>query len=203
MSATGIPVASANSSRAASAAEYATPPPATSNGRWALRSTSVARASATASGCARGTCQVRPAKSSSGQSKASAWTSWGSAIVTAPVSAGSVSVRIAPSIACGNCSGRSTRAKNFDTGRKASLTLVPGSPGSSSSCSSAPAARVAKTSPGSSSTGNRLMVARAAPVTMFVAPGPIEVVQASVCNRSRIRAYPQAAWTIACSFRAR
>ena len=33
-------------------------------------------------------------------------------------------------------------------------------------------------SPGSSSTGSRLIVASAAPVTMFVAPGPIEVVHA-------------------------
>ena len=38
-------------------------------------------------------------------------------------------------------------------------------------------------SPGSSSTGMRLMVASAAPVTMFVAPGPIDVVQANVCSR--------------------
>jgi hypothetical protein len=46
-----------------------------------------------------------------------------------------------------------------------------------------PAARVANTSPGSSSTGRRLMVASAAPVTMFVAPGPIDDVQASVESR--------------------
>ena len=42
---------------------------------------------------------------------------------------------------------------------------------------------MANTSPGSSSTGSRLIVASAAPVTMFVAPGPIEVVQASVPSR--------------------
>ena len=40
--------------------------------------------------------------------------------------------------------------------------------------------REAKTSPGRSSTGSRFTVARAAPVIMFVAPGPIELVQAKV-----------------------
>jgi hypothetical protein len=45
------------------------------------------------------------------------------------------------------------------------------------------ATREAKMSPGSSSTGRRLIVASAAPVTMFVAPGPIDVVQARVDRR--------------------
>ena len=40
-------------------------------------------------------------------------------------------------------------------------------------------------SPGSSSTGRRLTVAVAAPVTMLVAPGPIEEVQAKVASRLR------------------
>ena len=57
-------------------------------------------------------------------------------------------------------------------------------------------------SPGSSSTGSRLMVATAAPVTMLVAPGPIEVVQASVCRRLFIFAKAAAVCTIACSLRA-
>ena len=57
-----------------------------------------------------------------GQSYASACTSCGSATVTAPISAGSVSTRIAPSNAAGSCSGRQTRSKNRDSGRKASLT---------------------------------------------------------------------------------
>ena len=73
--------------------------------------------------------------------------------------------------------------------------------GSSSSCSTGLATRVAKTSPGSSSTGSRLIVASAAPVTMLVAPGPMEVVQASVDSRLRIRAKPAAACTIPCSLR--
>ena len=38
-------------------------------------------------------------------------------------------------------------------------------------------------SPGRSSTGRRLTVATAAPVTMFVAPGPIDEVQAKVWSR--------------------
>ena len=74
--------------------------------------------------------------------------------------------------------------------------------GSSSSCSTGDAARVAKMSPGSSSTGSRLMVARAAPVTMLVAPGPTDAVHASVESRLRIRANPAAACTMPCSLRA-
>jgi hypothetical protein len=38
---------------------------------------------------------------------------------------------------------------------------------------------------GSSSTGRRLIVASAAPVTMLVAPGPMEVVQAKAPSRFR------------------
>ena len=52
---------------------------------------------------------------------------------------------------------------------------------SDSSCWSTGATfRRAKISPGSNSTGIRLIVAVAAPVIMFVAPGPIEEVQAKV-----------------------
>ena len=43
--------------------------------------------------------------------------------------------------------------------------------------------RVANVSPGRSSTGSRLIVASAAPVTMFVAPGPTDVVHANVPRR--------------------
>jgi len=49
--------------------------------------------------------------------------------------------------------------------------------------------------------GRRLMVAPAAPVTRLVAPGPIDVVQASVRSRFDILANPAAVWTIACSLR--
>ena len=68
------------------------------------------------------TCQTRGANSSAGQSHASVCTSCGSASVTAPVPAGSVSTRMAASRADGSCSGRQTRSKNTDTGRNASLT---------------------------------------------------------------------------------
>ena len=60
--------------------------------------------------------------------------------------------------------------------------------GSSSSCSTGAATRVAKTSLGSSSTGSRLTVASAAPVSMLVEPGPIDAVQAIVDSRFLIRA---------------
>ena len=95
------------------------------------------------------------------------------------------------------------RSKNRDTGRNASLTLTSYERGSSSSCSTGLAARVAKMSDGSSSTGIRLMVASAAPVTMLVEPGPIEAVHAKACSRFRIRAKPTEACTMACSLRAR
>ena len=58
-------------------------------------------------------------------------------------------------------------------------------------------------SPVMSSTGMRLIVAVAAPVTMFVAPGPIDVRQANALRRFDILAKPMAVWTIDCSLRAR
>ncbi len=94
------------------------------SGLRADRSTATARSSAAGSGSGRGTYQVRSVKSSSGQSWASACTSCGSASVTAPVSAGSVSTRIAASSADGSCSGRLIRSQNRDTGLNASLTLT-------------------------------------------------------------------------------
>ena len=44
--------------------------------------------------------------------------------MTAPVSAGSVSTRIAASSDSGSCSGRLIRSQNRDTGLKQSLTLT-------------------------------------------------------------------------------
>ena len=80
-------------------------------GRFAERMTSAAAAMSAGSAWARLIRHVRGANSSAGQSKASACTSCGSASVTAPVSAGSVSTRIALSRADGSCSGRFTRSK--------------------------------------------------------------------------------------------
>ena len=73
--------------------------------------------------------------------------------------------------------------------------------GDSSCCSTGATLRRAKMSPGSSSTGSRLMVASAAPVIMLVAPGPIEEVQMNAFSRLLALAYPAAMWTAACSLR--
>ena len=108
--------------------------------------------------------------------------------MTAPVSAGSVSTRIAASSAEGSCSGRLIRSKKRDTGRNASLTADVVGARVLELLQHRVATRVAKMSPGSSSTGSRLIVASAAPVTMLVAPGPIEVVHANVDSRLRMRA---------------
>ena len=55
--------------------------------------------------------------------------------------------------------------------------------GDSSCCKTGATLRVAKMSPGKSKTGMRLIVARAAPVSMLVAPGPMELVQTIVRRR--------------------
>ncbi len=95
---------------------------------------------------------------------------------------------MAPSNADGSCSGRHTRSKYRDSGLKASLTVTSPLPGSSSSCSTGALALVAKVSAASSNTGNRLIVASAAPVSMLVDPGPTLAVTAQVCSRSFCRA---------------
>ncbi len=95
------------------------------------------------------------------------------------------------------------RSKKRLTGRKASLTDASGAPGTSSCWSTGLTRREANTSPGRSSTGRRLIVASAAPVTMFVAPGPIDDVHAQVWSRFRCRAWATAVCTIACSLRGR
>ena len=46
-----------------------------------------------------------------------------------------------------------------------------------------------------------MTVAVAAPVTMFVAPGPMEELQASVASRRLAFANPDAVWTIDCSLK--
>ncbi len=92
------------------------------------------------------------------------------------------------------------RSKNALSGRKESLTVRSRLEPCSSACITGPWRRFAKVSEGSSSTGTRFTVAVAAPVSRLVEPGPIEAVQASVESRLCSRAYPSAAWTIACSF---
>ncbi len=188
VSATAIPVAAAKSARAAHASECRTPPPATISGRRAPRIRAAAPATAPASGTGRRTVQTRSRNISSGKSYASACTSCGSASVTAPVSTGSVSTRIAWRSEGMSISGRQIRSKKRETGRSVSLTEMSYAQGTSSCWSTGSARRVAKTSPGSSSTGTRLTVARAAPVTRLVAPGPMDVVQAIVDSRCLTRA---------------
>ena len=109
--------------------------------------------------------------------------SCGSAITTAPASAGLVSTRIASGSAVSSCSGRVMRSKKRATGRKQSFTETSPSVACSSCWSTGPCRRVAYVSPGNSSTGRRLTVASAAPVTMFAAPGPIDAVTASAAVR--------------------
>src|SRR5919201_1105239 len=167
-----------------------TPPPATISGRSALRMTSAAAASRLSSGTMRGIRQIRGSTNSAGNSHAWACTSWGSATVTAPVSAGLVSTRIAATAAGTSCSGRSIRSQYRDTGWKQSFTETSPRPGTSSCCRTGSGIRDANTSPGNNSTGRRLIVAPAAAVSMFVAPGPIDVVHANVASLFRMRAYP-------------
>lgn len=57
-------------------------------------------------------------------------------------------------------------------------------------------------SPGSNNTGTRFIVAAAAPVIMFVAPGPMELVQTIVRRRLLILAEAAEVCTMACSLRA-
>ena len=123
--------------------------------------------------------------------------------VTAPVSAGEVSTRIASGRAVTICSGRWMRSQYRETGRKQSLTETSWVWADSSCWSTGATLRRAKISPGRSSTGSRLIVAAAAPVTMLVAPGPIDVVHASVRNRFEVLAKAAAVCTMACSLRQR
>jgi hypothetical protein len=88
-----------------------TPPPATISGRRAARTSSAARATASGAGGRRQIVHTRDSMNDSGTSKASVWRSSGSASVTAPVSAGSLSTRMASSAEGTSCSGRSMRSK--------------------------------------------------------------------------------------------
>jgi hypothetical protein len=63
------------------------------------------------------------------------------------------------------------------------LADTPPSWKSSTCCKAGSGARDMKTSPGRNSTGKRLTCASAAAVTMLVAPGPIDVVQAIIRRR--------------------
>ena len=104
---------------------------------------------------------------------------------------------------CRSCSGRVIRSQYRETGRKQSFAETVGSPKSSTCWRTGSGPRVAKTSPGRSRSGRRLTWATAAAVTMFVAPGPMEVVHAIMRRRALALAKAMAAWAIACSLWAR
>ena len=92
-------------------------------------------------------------------------------------------MRIASGSAVTICSGRVMRSQYRETGLKQSFTDTSWLCADSSCCSTGAGRRPAKMSPGRSSTGTRLIVAAAAPVIMFVAPGPIDEVHAKVRRR--------------------
>jgi hypothetical protein len=85
-------------------------------------------------------------------------------------------------------------------GLKASFTVTDGSPNGSTCCNTGSGMRLANVSPESSSTGSRLAWATAAAVTMFVAPGPIELVATMIWRRRLALAKATAASAIPCSF---
>src|SRR5436305_663458 len=95
------------------------------------------------------------------------------------------------------------RSQYRDTGFRQSLTPMSWVEGDSSCCSTGATLRRAKISPGKSSTGRRLSVANAAPLTILVAPGPIDDVLANVRRRLLVLVYPVATWTADCSLRTR
>src|SRR3979411_2071143 len=98
------------------------------------------------------------------------------------------------------CSGRWMRSQYRDTGLKQSFTEMSCDAEDSSCCNTGETFLLAKISPGNNSTGRWLMLASAAPVTMFVAPGPIEVVQAKERSRKLVLLKAAAERTIALAF---
>jgi len=113
-----------------------------------------------------------------------------------------VSTRIAAESRGHELFGRWMRSQYLHTGWKQSLTLTSPRLGDSSCCSTGSGRRDAKNIAGKQQHRQPLMVAAAAPVSMLVAPGPIDVVQASVASRFRIFAKAAAACTMPCSLRA-
>ena len=87
-----------------------------------------------------------------------------------------------------------------DPGLKQSLTDMVPSPKSSICCKTGSGLRLAKTSPGSNKSGIRLTWATAAAVTMFNAPGPMELVAAMTRLRFEALAKAMAASAMLCSF---
>ena len=120
--------------------------------------------------------------------------------VTVPVSAWDVSTLITSGKAVINCSGLLILSQYLETGLKQSLTDISWVRLDSNCCSTGATCLVANISPGIKRTGILLMVAAAAPVSILVAPGPIEDVQTKVCNLFFTLAKAAAVCTIPCSF---
>ena len=142
-------------------------------------------ATALRSGRLRGMDQTRLPNISTGKSNAYVWMSCGRPRKTAPVSTGEVRMRITSGMTVMTCSGRLIRSQYLTTGRNVSLALVSCDPWCSSCCRTGLCTRSAKASPAISRTGTWLIVADAAPVTMLVAPGPMEVRHAKAPSRLR------------------
>ena len=98
------------------------------------------------------------------------------------------------------CSGLTMRSQNRVTGLNESFTVAEGSWKLSTCCSTGSGMRLANVSPESSSTGRRLAWATAAAVTMFVAPGPMELVATMIWRRRMALAKATAARAMPCSF---
>lgn len=119
----------------------------------------------------------------------------------APVSAGSVSTRMALIRAVMTCSGRVMRSQYLHTGLKASLVETARLLLCSSCWSTGSGWREAKVSAGKTSRGMLLTVAVAHAVTILAAPGPTEEAQAMIRLRQFCLAKAMATWHMPCSFR--
>ena len=90
-------------------------------------------------------------------------------------------------IACGKeemiCSGLVILSQYLVTDLKESLTDMVGELKFSTCCKTGSGLRLSKTSPDNIKTGNLFECATAAAVTMFVAPGPMELVAIINCLR--------------------
>ena len=119
---------------------------------------------------------TRGSKNDAGKSNASAWTSCGNPRKAGPQSAGSSIVATAWGSDWSSWAGCAIRSQYRVTGRNASFTVTLGSPNGSTCCSTGSGTRFTNVSPESRSTGSRFACAMPAAVTMFSAPGPIELV---------------------------
>ena len=79
------------------------------------------------------------------------------------------------------CSGLVILSKYLVTGLNASFAVIPGLLKFSTCCKTGSGILFAKVSPGKNKIGNLLLIATAAAVTIFVAPGPTDAVAIKIC----------------------